>query len=58
MVQSLMERKIYKVCENISLGLFINGSYGLTQGDLGIANIYLTFISIYSMAFFILLQGD
>ncbi len=53
-----MEKKIYKVCENISLGLFVNGSYGLTQGDLGISNIYLTFITIYSMAFFVLLQGD
>jgi len=50
--------KIYKVCENIALGLFVNGSYGLLEGDLSIVNIYLVSATIYSMALFIVLQGD
>jgi len=50
--------KIYKVCENISLGLFVNGSYSLLTGNLSMVNFYLTFISIYSMALFIILQED
>ncbi len=53
-----MKNKIYRVCENISLGLFVNSSYGLTQGDLGISNIYLALISIYAMTSFILSQED
>ena len=51
-------KKVFKVCENISLGLFVNGSYGLLQGDITMINFYITLGSIYSMAFFIILEED
>jgi len=51
-------KKILRVFENISLGLFVNGSYGLLQGDLSLVNIYIVISSIYSMTFFIILQEE
>jgi len=50
--------KIYKVFENISLGLFVNGSYGLFQGDTTFINLYVVVGSIYGMTLFIILQED
>ena len=50
--------KIYRVFENISLGLFVNGSYGLFQGDTTYTNLYVVFGSIYGMTLFIMMQED
>jgi len=50
--------KIYRVFENISLGLFVNGSYGLFQGDTTYANLYVVAGSVYGMTLFIIMQED
>ena len=42
-------RKILKTFHDISLGLFINASYSITQGDVNIANIYVLIGSIVIM---------
>ena len=42
--------KFIKTIHDISLGLFINASYGITQGDVSISNLYvmgIMTISIY-----------
>jgi len=43
--------KFIKTIHDISLGLFINASYGITQGDINLANIYVitgTIVIMYS----------
>jgi hypothetical protein len=50
--------KIYRVFENIGLGLFVNGSYGLFQGDTTFVNLYVVVGSIYGMTLFIMMQED
>ena len=41
--------KFIKTIHDISLGLFINASYGITQGDVNLANIYVIIGSIVIM---------
>ena len=41
--------KFIKTIHDISLGLFINASYGITQDDINIANLYVIVGSIVIM---------
>jgi len=41
--------KWIKTFHDIALGLFINSVYGLTQGDIDLANIYVLIVSIISI---------
>jgi len=50
--------KILKLLENISLGIFINGSYGYLHGDASSLNIYIIIGSIYLMYITILYQEN
>lgn len=51
-------QKLYKLLENVGLGIFVNGSYGLLQGEALSANIYIVVGSIYLMYISILYQED
>jgi len=41
--------KLFKLIENIALGLFVNGSYGIMIGNINLANIIIIVGSIYTM---------
>jgi len=53
-----MTKKLLKLIENISLGIFINGSYSWLHGDNSAINYYIMFGSIYVMYISILYQED
>ena len=38
-----------KTFHDIALGLFINAIYGLTQGDLNLANFYVLIVSVIAI---------
>lgn len=42
-------RDLVETLQQISLGLFVNGSYGLMQGDIHFQNILITVLTIKSM---------
>jgi len=42
--------KLFKLIENIALGLFVNGSYGIMTGNINLANMIIVIGSIYTMA--------
>jgi len=41
--------KFIKTLHDVSLGLFINASYGVIQGDIDLANTYVIAITIIAM---------
>ncbi len=45
----LMKREFIETLQQISLGLFVNGSYGLMQGDYDIQNTLIVIFTIGSM---------
>jgi len=51
-----MKDVIGRVSENIGIGLFVNGTYGMVDGSIEIYNIIDIFISLYIMVGGILLQ--
>jgi hypothetical protein len=42
-------RAIIETLQQISLGLFVNGSYGIMQGDIDIANTTIVITTIFGM---------
>ncbi|BCX79959.1 hypothetical protein [Campylobacter sp. 19-13652] len=42
--------ELLELVKNIGLGLFVNGSYGLLNGELSLANAYITISSVAIMA--------
>jgi hypothetical protein len=42
-------KKIGRIIENISLGLFVNGSYRIMSGTVTISNVYVVLASLYIM---------
>ena len=51
-------RSLYETFQQISLGLFVNGSYGLMQGDINIQNALIVLVTIKSMYVFNRLKED
>ena len=45
-------KSLFETLQQISLGLFVNGSYGLLQGDYDIQNFLIVVITIKSMYIF------
>ena len=45
-------KSLFETLQQISLGLFVNGSYGLMQGDFDIQNILIVTITVKSMYIF------
>jgi len=45
-------REVAETLQQVSLGLFVNGSYGLMQGDLDIANSIIVISSVIGMFLF------
>jgi len=50
-------KSLFETLQQISLGLFVNGSYGILQGDYGIQNILLVVVTIKGMYVFNHLKG-
>lgn len=51
-------RSLYETFQQISLGLFVNGSYGLMHGDINIQNALIVLVTIQSMYIFNRLKED
>ncbi len=45
-------RSLYETLQQISLGLFVNGSYALMQGDFDIQNALIVLVTIKAMYLF------
>ena len=45
-------KSLFETLQQISLGLFVNGSYGLLQGDYDIQNFLIVATTIKSMYIF------
>jgi hypothetical protein len=50
--------KLLRILENISLGLFVNGSYTIMTDDINIKSLLVAFISLYVMILVIVFQED
>ena len=42
-------KALIETLHNIALGLFVNGSYGIMQGDIDIANLTIVVTTIIAM---------
>ena len=51
-------KKFLKILENISLGLFVNGSFTLVNDEVTIKAILITIISLYAMIISLIFQED
>jgi len=51
-------KKIRKIVENISLGLFVNGSFAISQDGLTTSAILITSISLYAMVITTIFEED
>ncbi len=45
-------RSLFETLQQISLGLFVNGSYGLMQGDIDVQNVLIVIVTIRAMYVF------
>jgi len=45
-------KSLFETLQQVSLGLFVNGSYGLMQGDMDIQNVLIVIVTIKSMHIF------
>ncbi len=50
--------KIRKIVENISLGLFVNGSFTITQEGLTTNAILITGIALYAMVITVIFEEE
>ena len=50
-------KALIETLHNISLGLFVNGSYGIMQGDIDLANALIVGFSVGSMFIFNYVKG-
>lgn len=50
--------KIRKILENISLGLFVNGSFTISQDGLTTNAILITAISLYAMIITVIFEEN
>ena len=50
--------KIRKIVENIALGLFVNGSFTISQDGLTIKSLLITAISLYAMIITVIFEED
>jgi len=51
-------KKFLKILENISLGLFVSGSFTLVNDEVTIKAILITIISLYAMIISLIFQED
>ena len=58
LVYNLKMNKLRKIIENISLGLFVNGSFTISQDGLTTNAILITAISLYAMIITVIFEED
>jgi hypothetical protein len=51
-------KKLRKIIENISLGLFVNGSFTIALEGLTVKSLLITSIALYAMIITILFEED
>jgi len=49
-------KEFFETMQNVSLGLFVNGSFAIMQEDLRIVNFYIMDITTFSMYIFSFLK--
>ena len=50
--------KLRKIVENVSLGLFVNGSFAISQDGLTINAVLMTGIALYAMIVSVIFEED
>jgi len=50
--------KIRKIVENVALGLFVNGSFSISQDGLTTKSLVITAVSLYAMIITVIYEED
>jgi len=51
-------KKTRKIVENVALGLFVNGSFAISQDGLTTKSLIITSVSLYAMIITVIYEED